>query len=97
MARATFAGFFSNSNSGVCTPTITRPSSRYASNHARRYGSVRTQLTQLYVQKSTTTTRPRSAARLSGMAVPCAVCPAAAMTPSVLYQLPFVRKSGAVP
>jgi hypothetical protein len=44
---------------GVCTPTIVSPAAAYFSCHALRYGSVRSQLTQVYVQKSTSTTRPR--------------------------------------
>src|SRR3989338_6102298 len=52
-AVATLLYSFSNSNSGVCTPIITKPLSLYFSYHALRYGVVRWQLIQLYVQKST--------------------------------------------
>src|SRR5271157_2896624 len=97
MARATFAVLFSNSNSGVCTPTITRPLSRYASYQALRYGRVRTQFTQLYVQKSTTTTLPRRLSNMRGMEPPIEVCPGAAESPSVLNQVPLVRNAGAAP
>src|SRR6266404_1728617 len=53
-------------NSGVCTPTTTRPRCLYFSCHCTTCGSVWTQLMQPYVQKSTITTWPRSAAMLSG-------------------------------
>ena len=53
-----FSWSCSNENSGVCMPSITSPSSRYRSSQARTYGSVRIQLMHVYVQKSTTTTRP---------------------------------------
>src|SRR3989338_11707119 len=52
-AVATLLYSFSNSNSGVCTPIITKPLSLYFSYHALRYGVVRWQLIQLYVKKST--------------------------------------------
>src|SRR3954451_7833997 len=58
--------FFSKENSGVCTPIVTRPASRYFSDHARTYGSVRNQLMHVYVQKSTATTFPRSSSTVSG-------------------------------
>src|SRR4029078_3187266 len=57
---------FSNANSGACTPITTRPWSLYLSYHARTYGSVRRQFTHEYVQKSMTTTLPRSASPVSG-------------------------------
>ena len=59
-AARTFDVTCSNANSGVCTPMITSPSSWYAAYHALRCGSVRRQLMQEYVQKSTSTTLPRS-------------------------------------
>src|SRR6266849_4036419 len=58
--------FFSNSNSGLCTPTITSPDVLYLSHHCRRNGTVRWQLMHEYVQKSTSTTLPRSVATLRG-------------------------------
>src|SRR3954447_680830 len=57
---------FSKENSGVCTPTVTTPASRYFSAQARTYGSVRSQLMHVYVRKSTTTTFPRSPSGVSG-------------------------------
>src|SRR5262249_51873951 len=65
-ARRMLDTFFSNSNSGEWTPTITRPSARYLSHHWRRNGKVRWQLMHEYVQKSTSTTLPRSASIESG-------------------------------
>src|SRR5919107_1427518 len=56
----------SNPNSGACTPTTVSPRSAYFSDHARTYGSVRSQLTHEYVQTSTTTTRPARASAVSG-------------------------------
>src|SRR5687768_16675195 len=44
----------------------TSPRSRYFSAQARTYGSVRSQLMQVYVQKSTSTTLPRSAEAVRG-------------------------------
>src|SRR5215218_4175029 len=44
----------------------TNPSFRYACDQARTYGSWRSQLMQVSVQKFTRTTRPRSAAGSSG-------------------------------
>src|SRR3954464_13795371 len=57
-AEPTFDASCSNANSGECTPTIVRPFERYSASHRLTYGSVRRQLTQEYVQKSTSTTRP---------------------------------------
>src|SRR6478752_5917935 len=65
-AATTFLCTFSKSNSGVWTPTMTRPSARYRSNHERRYGIVRWQLMHEYVQKSYRTTLPESFAGVSG-------------------------------
>src|ERR1700728_2867664 len=65
-ALRTFDSSFSKGNSGVCTPRITRPLALYFSFHALMYGSVRRQLMQEYVQKSTRTTLPRSEAGVSG-------------------------------
>src|SRR4051794_25339692 len=53
-------------NSGVCTPTTSRPSALYASDHARTYGSVRSQLMHVNVQNWTSTTRPRVSSSVSG-------------------------------
>src|SRR3989344_3044818 len=54
-AFSTFARTFSNANSGVCTPMMTRPSSLYFSYHERKYGSVRWQLMHEYIQISMST------------------------------------------
>ena len=51
---------------GVCTPTITSPALRYFASHASSCGSVRRQLMHEYVQKSTSTTLPRSFCIVSG-------------------------------
>ena len=53
-------------NSGVWTPITISPSSRYARDHARTYGSWRSQLMHVSVQKFTSTTWPRSSAGASG-------------------------------
>src|SRR6266404_2561407 len=66
MARRTLSRSCSKSNSGVCAPITTRPCSRYLASQARRYGSVRSQLTQVYVQKSTSTTLSRRPSAVSG-------------------------------
>src|SRR4051794_16187684 len=63
-ACCTLSRLCSKENSGVCTPTTTRPLSLYLSAHARTYGSVRSQFTQVNVQNWTRTTLPR---RLSGV------------------------------
>ena len=47
MARRMFSISFSKGNSGVWTPTTTRPWSLYFSDHARTYGIVRSQLMQV--------------------------------------------------
>ena len=65
-AQRTLSASRSNGNSGVCTPTTTSPSSSYFSAHARTYASVRSQLMQVYVQKSTRTTFPRRTSGVSG-------------------------------
>src|SRR3954465_14114302 len=65
-AAPTLDGSCSNANSGVCTPTIVNPRERYSASHAFTCGSVRRQLTHEYVQKSTSTTRPRSDAIVNG-------------------------------
>src|SRR6185437_1125494 len=46
---------------------MTSPWSRYFSYHARRYGNVRRQLMQEYVQKSTSTTLPLSSSGVRGL------------------------------
>jgi hypothetical protein len=66
ISRRTLSRFCSNSNSGVWIPTTTSPFSRYLSCQARMRGSVRSQLIQVYVPKSTRTTRPRRSAADSG-------------------------------
>src|SRR3954468_6182178 len=65
-AWRTLARSCSKPNSGAWTPTTTSPRSAYRSCHALTYGSVRSQLTQEYVQKSTSTGRPCSPAAVSG-------------------------------
>src|ERR1700730_9970658 len=50
----------SKANSGVCTPTTTKPSLAYSEYQASTCGSDRWQLMHEYVQKSTRTTLPRS-------------------------------------
>src|SRR3712207_9234665 len=56
----------SKPNSGACTPTTVSPRSAYVFHHARTYGSVRSQFTHEYVQKSTRTTRPARASAGGG-------------------------------
>src|SRR4249920_1182389 len=65
----------SNENSGVCTPTTTSPCSLYLAAHARTYGTVRSQLMQVYVQKSTRTTLPCRSAAVTGGELSQAVAP----------------------
>src|SRR3989338_5456790 len=55
-AFSTFFRTFSKENSGVWRPIITSPSSSYSLYHSFRYGIVRWQLIQLYVQISNNTT-----------------------------------------
>ncbi len=74
-ACLTFAMSFSNANSGVCTPSTANPRSRYFSNHARTYGTDRKQLMHEYVQKSTSSTRPRTSAAASGGELSQALAP----------------------
>src|SRR4051812_8351712 len=74
-ARRTRSTSCSKENSGVWTPMTTRPSSRYACAHALSQGSVRSQLMQVRVQKSTRTTEPRSWAGSSGPEFSHAVAP----------------------
>ena len=54
----TFSGSCSKENSGVCTPITTSPWPSYFLAQARTYGSDRSQLMHVYVQKLTTTTLP---------------------------------------
>src|SRR3954469_17285867 len=65
----------SNENSGVWIPMATNPSFRYACDHARMYGAVRSQLMHVSVQKSTSTTRPRNSAGPSGSELSHPVAP----------------------
>src|ERR687897_752456 len=65
-ASRTFSTSRSNENSGVWTPMTTRPRSRYFSDHARTKASVRSQLMQVYVQKSTRTTFSTKLSGVSG-------------------------------
>src|SRR5947208_10412433 len=54
---------------------------RYLASHARRYGSVRNQLTHVYVQKSTSTTLPRRPSAVSGGELSHVVAPRSAPNP----------------
>ena len=81
-AARTFDETCSNANSGVCTPMITKPSLWYVAYHAFRCGSVRRQLMHEYVQKSISTTLPRSCESTSGL---------------VLIQSPSGFSGGAIP
>src|ERR671916_1998133 len=65
-ACSILAKSFSNSNSGEWTPITTSPWSLYFSDHARTWGSERSQLMQVYVQKSIRTTFPRNPAAVRG-------------------------------
>ena len=56
----TFDTTCSKANSGVCTPTTSNPSAWYLEYHDSTWGSDRWQLMHEYVQKSTSTTLPRS-------------------------------------
>ena len=66
MLLTTLSVSFSNSNLGEWTPTMTRPTSAYLACQSFRYGSVRMQFTQVYVQKSMRTTLPRRSSMVSG-------------------------------
>ena len=59
-AAVTLSMSRSKPNSGVWTPMTVRPAAPYFAAQARTYGSVRSQFTHVYVQKSTRTTRPLS-------------------------------------
>src|SRR5580765_3606358 len=74
-AFRTLSTFSSNENSGVCTPMTISPASLYRAAHARTYGTVRSQLMQVYVQKSTRTTLPCRSAAVSGGELSQAVAP----------------------
>src|SRR5215510_11011449 len=74
-AFRTLSTFSSNVNSGVCTPMTTSPRSLYWAAHARTYGTVRSQLMQVYVQKSTRTTLPCRSAAVRGGELSQAVAP----------------------
>src|SRR5580700_1966467 len=65
-AFCTFIGSCSNENSGVCAPIRTKPASLYFAAQFLKYGNGRMELMQVYVQKSTNTTLPRSDLRLKG-------------------------------
>src|SRR3954470_19668273 len=65
MPRSMFSECLPNSNSGAWTPITTRPNDAYSRFHALTYGAVRIQFTQVYSQKSTSTTFPRSATGVS--------------------------------
>src|SRR4051812_17047824 len=75
VARRTRSTSCSNENSGVCTPSTIKPSSRYAWDQALMYGCVRSQLMHVSVQKSTRTTWPRSPAGSSGSELSQVVAP----------------------
>src|SRR2546430_1038605 len=70
-----------NGNSGVWTPITTRLLPPYFSAQARTYGNVRSQLTQVKVQKSTRTTFPRRSAGDNGSELSHAVAPANEASP----------------
>src|SRR6266849_3665562 len=91
MARRTLSRSCSKSNSGVCAPITTRPCSRYLASHARRYGSVRNQLTHVYVQKSTSTTLPRRPSAVSGGELSHVVAPRSAANPRSAAASPCSR------
>src|SRR5215211_4565843 len=74
-ARRTPSKSCSNENSGVCTPITTKPSARYACDHARTYGSWRSQLMHVHVQKFTSTMCPRSSAEPNGSELSHPVAP----------------------
>src|SRR4051794_22167 len=74
-ACRTLSTFSSNENSGVCTPMTTSLCSLYPAAHARMYGTVRSQLMQVYVQKSTRTTLPCRSAAVSGGELSHAIAP----------------------
>src|SRR6266849_4644895 len=93
MARRTLSRSCSKSNSGVCAPITTRPCSRYLASHARRYGSVRNQLTHVYVQKSTSTTLPRRPSAVSGGELSHVVAPRSAANPRSAAASPCSRAS----
>src|SRR5258708_23362963 len=65
-AFSTFIGSCSNENSGVWTPITTKPASLYLVAQLLRNGSGRMELMQVYVQKLTSVTFPRSDLRLKG-------------------------------
>ena len=65
-AFSTFISSCSNENSGVCTPITTKPASLYFAVQFLKYGNGRMELMQVYVQKSTSVTFPRSDLRLKG-------------------------------
>src|SRR3954447_8775423 len=65
MPRSMFSARLPNSNSGAWTPITTRPRDGYSRFHALTYGAVRIQFTQVYSQKSTSTTFPRNATGVS--------------------------------
>src|SRR4051812_34354055 len=74
-ARRTFSSSFSNVNSGECTPITTSPWLLYLFAHSLTYGSVLIQLMHVYVQKSTSTTFPRSFSVVRGAEFSQAVAP----------------------
>src|SRR4051812_20204747 len=88
-ARRTLSMLCSKENSGVCAPITTRPCSAYLSAHARTYGSWRSQLTHVYVQKLTSTTLPRRPAVVSGAELSQSLAPSSCgILPSAPSSLP---------
>ena len=65
-AERTLSGTRSNANSGLWTPTIVSPAAAIGGIPRLEVGSVLRQLMHEYVQKSTSTTRPRRAASVRG-------------------------------
>src|SRR5215469_12421987 len=74
-AWRTLSAFFSNTNSGVCTPITTSPCFLYFASQARTYGSWRRQLMHVYVQKSIKTTFPCRSAFFNGSELSHPVAP----------------------
>src|SRR5213593_1955710 len=67
VAHSTLGRSCSNENSGVCTPMTTNPASLYFAAQLLTYGIGRSELIHVYVQKSISTTLPRSAFAFSGL------------------------------
>ena len=92
VAAATLSYGFSQKNSGVWTPTIVSPCPAYRSCHARNCGTTFLQLIQPYVQKSMSTTRPRSRWMVSGSLLIQAPPPPARAPPVPAGRAPRQRR-----